>query len=128
MSLRAICWLSGGTLCAALSSDGSGGSYKTVGRMSDKILSSCLFKGLTDKVGILGPIVLKKSALKLFFVIVGHNVYRLHIKRIYSRVEHYRRCSSGCRIIILNLLGRIVIALKTKSKLYRLVKGRSGMA
>ena len=91
---------------------GTTSTLRTYGKkMAIVIFSLDLFKAAVSVIIGLMVMGTMGGAVAGIFVIVGHNVYRLHIKRIYSRVEHYRRCSSGCRIIILNLLGRILVTL-----------------
>ena len=99
-----------------------GGTNQTVLAVADKVLSARFDKRLSDEVGILRSVILQKRSLKLFFVIIGSYVDRLHIKRIYSRIIHDRgRCARG-GIIVLHLLGRIVVTLEAECEVDRVVE------
>ena len=86
-------------------------AHKTFLTKADKILSARLDERFSYEGRVIGAIILQKRSLQLLFVVIGANVYRLHIKRIYTRVVHNRRRCSGGRIIVLNLLGRVFVTL-----------------
>ena len=95
---------------------------------SDEVLSVQLYESLTHKRRVVGSIILQKRSLKLFFVVVCRDVHGLHGEWVEPRSEHYRRRSSGCWIVVLNLLGRIVVTLKAKRKLQGVGERRAGVA
>lgn len=66
------------------------GAHKTFLAVADQILSSEKCQSFSYERGVLRTVKLQKCALQLLFTVVGGNVYGLHIKRIYTRVEHYR--------------------------------------
>ena len=82
----ALCFFVGGGTAIGLTF----GANKALLAKAYEILASKLCQCLADKGGVFGAIKLQERPLKLLFMIVGGNVHRLHIQRIYACPEHDR--------------------------------------